>query len=381
MHVALLVSLGLIGQQCLSSEKHNFFIPSKNHLLTGIVAAGFGLHFLKTRKSEPTKVQKQVHVHYASKDSKTLVTEPVEWPVKLIYDDNPASRLLLSKTVLYFGKYATQYAGRVANSSDPAVVKAKIKHYETFYKDVLNPQEFHVPTDGFTTFNDWFIRSFKNIEAVRPMNHDFTTIASPADSKLLIIPDISENTWVTIKEEHFNVGTFLGDKELAKTFEHGVMMIFRLAPYDYHRYHYPFSCTVDKEQYIKGAYHSVNPRALNVGCKSLTANKRSYEVLTPVGSLDVPKVAMVQVGATAVASIVNEFMDYQKNQLKDASKIYKKGENTGYFQFGGSTIVLLFPRNSIVPDSQIIENSNNGYETGVKVRETIATWKIPFMPS
>lgn len=347
-------------------------------LLTGIVVAGLGLYFLKIRKSEPTGVQKQIHVHYASKNSKTLVTEPVEWPVKLIYDDNLVSRLLLSKLGLYFGEYVTWHAGHVANSSDPAVVKAKIKHYETFYKNVLNPQEFHVPTNGFTTFNDWFIRSFKDIETARPMDHDPITIASPADSKLLIIPDISENTWVTIKEQHFNVGKFLGNTTLAKTFEHGVMMIFRLAPYDYHRYHYPFNCRVDKEQYIKGAYHSVNPRALNIGCKPLTENKRSYEMLTPGSSADAPKIVMVQVGATAVASIVNEFMDYQNNTLKDSRKVYKKGENMGYFQFGGSTVVLLFPCNSIIPDSQIVENSNNGYETGVKVREAIATWATPY---
>ena len=87
---------------------------------------------------------------------------------------------------------------------------------------------------------------------------------------------------------------------------------------------------------------------------------------------------MAQVGATAVASIVNEFMDYTKNSLKrDKNTVYQKGSEMGYFQFGGSTVVLLFPKDTIIPDAQIVKHSKNGYETAVKVRETIATWKAP----
>jgi phosphatidylserine decarboxylase len=75
------------------------------------------------------------------------------------------------------------------------------------------------------------------------------------------------------------------------------------------------------------------------------------------------------VGATAVASIVNDFGNYP------VGTIFSKGADMGYFQFGGSTLVLLFPKDKIILDEQIVKNSLNGYETAVKVRETIAFWK------
>ncbi len=345
-------------------------------MIIGLIV-GVSYCFFNYSASRCTKAKKQVKVYYASKHSHALVAEPVEWIVKVVYSDNPISRLLLPVSG-YFGKHVTKYAHKVAHSTDPVVVNAKIGRFQRLYKEMLNMHEYAVPEQGFKTFNDWFTRRFKDLEASRPMESDAQAIVSPADSKLLIIPNLSHDLRIVIKEQCFNVAKFLGDRVLAKQFDGGVMMIFRLAPYDYHRYHYPFDCLVGPEQCIKGGYHSVNPRSFTAGAKPLTTNKRSYELLTPVGAARTGcTVAMVQVGATVVASIVNEFMDYTTGTLKDAHAVYKKGQETGYFQFGGSTIVLLFSKGTIVPDAQIVAHSQNGYETAVKVRETIATWAVP----
>lgn len=362
--------------------------PGNRIVTAGVLAVlGIGLaqHLKVTYGSGP---RKQVSHFYQSKESKELVEEPVEWPVKVVYADNPFSWILASFAGGYMGKRVTDYAGSVAN--DPQATKGKIAHYESLYKDgFLDMNQFRVPQEGFKTFNEWFTREFNNIEQARPCSIQPAAIVSPADSKLLIIPDLSQDTTITIKEQRFNIEKFLGNKALAHRYEGGVMMIFRLAPYDYHRYHFPFDCVVGAEQCIAGAYHSVNPRAFNVGCKPLTENKRAYEILTPVGTCQnqfLNEVVMVQVGATAVASIVNTFMEKKTCRVESRgyemtyktgrvhAREYKKGEQAGYFQFGGSTVVLLFPRNTIIPDAQIVENSNNGYETAVRVRETVATW-------
>ncbi|MBS1986523.1 phosphatidylserine decarboxylase [Candidatus Dependentiae bacterium] len=341
-----------------------------------LLIVGISYCFFNYSASRYTKAKKQVKAYYVSKNSHELVTEPVEWIVKVVYSDNPISRLLLPVSG-YFGKHVTQYAHKVAHATDPIVVNTKIGRFQRLYKEMLDMHEYAVPDQGFKTFNDWFIRRFKDLEASRPMEPDVHAIVSPADSKLLIIPNLSQDLRIVIKEQRFNVAKFLGDVALAKQFDDGVMMIFRLAPYDYHRYHYPFDCFVGPEQCINGGYHSVNPRAFTAGAKPLTTNKRSYEVLTPVGTMHTGcTVAMVQVGATVVASIINEFMDYTTGRLKDAHTLYKKGQEMGYFQFGGSTIVLLFPKGAIVPDAQIVAHSQNGYETAVKVRETVATWAV-----
>lgn len=325
--------------------------------------------------------QKQVAVYYESKARDAqIVREPVEWPVRVVYSDTYFGKLL-RKGVDLWGHLVTNREARVKNSTDPEVVKGYIDHYLNFYKDLINMDHFVVPQEGFKTFNDWFIRKLKSPDSDRPMEDNAQAIASPADSKLIIIPDLTSHTQVTIKEERFDVASFLQDPELAKKYEHGVMMIFRLAPYDYHRYHFPFDCFVSVETFITGLYHSVNPRAFSCGVKPLTVNKRTYEILTPYfidRDVECP-VVMSQVGATAVASIVNTFMDYESGEpaLKyGANQVFIKGHELGYFQFGGSTLVMLFPPDTIQPDEQIVNNSLNGYETAVKVRETVAQWKI-----
>ena len=55
---------------------------------------------------------------------------------------------------------------------------------------------------------------------------------------------------------------------------------------------------------------------------------------------------------------------------------YKKGEEKGYFEFGGSTIVLLVKKNIINVDKDILENSSEGIETIVKYGEGIGKSKL-----
>lgn len=372
--IAAMICLFLIiGLFCQHRSKSG--ITSKKRVLIAFVSLGASISLLSLITAEPTQPE-GVHAFYASKSSNELIVEPVEWILKAVYHDNRLSRSLLSISG-YLGRYATNYAHKVANSTDKAVIQAKVNRFQALYKEMLNMHEYDVPAGGFNTFNDWFIRTFKDIDTVRPIETNANALTSPADSKLLIIPNLSKDVHIVIKEQKFNMAKFLGDEQLAKKFEGGVMMVFRLAPYDYHRYHYPFDCTVGPEQYIPGGYHSVNRRAFSVGAQPLTENKRSYELLTPVNTpCQNCTVAMIQVGATAVASIVNGFMDYKNNKLKDANKVYTKGQELGYFQFGGSTIVLVFQKDTIIPDAQIVKHSANGFETAVKVRETIATWIV-----
>lgn len=357
--------------------------PRKFIAIAGAAGLALTAYYYKTRPTNalPNLVQRQTDLYYDSKSPDAAIKqEPVEWAIKCVYMNNIFGKLLRYFGVELAGKYVTQREARLKNSHDKATVAGFLNHYYTLYNGHINMDEYVTPEGGFSSFNDWFTRKLKNPDQDRPMEHNNQAVASPADSKLIIIPNLATDTLVTIKEELFDLETFLHDKELAQLYVGGVMMIFRLAPYNYHRYHYPCDCTVSPEIAIDGKYHSVNTRAFMCGEKPLTVNKRSYEVLTPIGThARNKKVVMMQVGATAVASIVNNFMGYDPEgkplKLRDPQKIYQKGEETGYFQFGGSTIVLLFPKDTIIPNAQIVKNSLNGYETDVKVRETIAYWK------
>lgn len=336
---------------------------------------GLGYYWLKLRT--PSDSHKQLSSFYANQHTNaSLVQEPVEWPVKAFYANNPFG-WLVSRGVDYIGRFVTEREKRL--KLNPAYTQKYINHYLSFYKDLIDMNEYETPENGFVTFNDWFIRKLKNPEQTRPLEQNELAIASPADSKALVIPNLSKDTHVTIKEQRFNIAQFLNDAELAKKYEGGTMIIFRLAPYNYHRYHFPIDCTVSPERFIDGLYHSVNRRAFFCGVQPLTRNKRSYQVLKARDNR--PDVVMVQVGATAVASIVNCFMDYPTGEqpvMKSGAQqqIFKKGDETGYFQFGGSTIVLVFPKNTITVNDVLVKNSLAGYETAVKVRETIGYWKI-----
>ena len=332
--------------------------------------------FVQCKFEEAKEIQeragatKQVKSFYASKQpGAPLKTETVELGAKLAYS---------TKWLAYIsGLFAKQFTASQAKkkfSTDPAKVKKQIDHYLTLYKSEINMDEFETPQEGFKTFNEWFIRKLKNPEVLRPIDPSPDVIVSPADCKILIIPNIQKDTMVTIKEKDFSVTTLLaGDADLAQAYKDGTMMIFRLAPYDYHRYHFPIDCFVGPETKIEGKYHSVNPRAYVQGVKPLTVNKRSYEILQPGGPMDAykdRKTVMVHVGATAVASIVNFF-----SQEKPYTVLHPKGSEMGYFEFGGSTLVMLFTKGSVIPNKQIVNNSLRGYETAVKVRESIARWK------
>lgn len=213
---------------------------------------------------------------------------------------------------------------------------------------------------NFTSFNDFFIRKLK--PEARPIVADSLAVASPADGKILAYENI-KNADFYIKGFRFNVNSFLNNPELAKKYEDGAMIVFRLAPPDYHRYHFPVSGTTASSNIkINGDYYSVNPLALRKKAEIFWLNKREYGVIKSPLFGDV---VMVEVGATMVGSMIQTY----------SSTNVKKGEEKGYFKFGGSTVVLLFEKDQIKIDADLLTNTANSLETTIKMGEQIAIKK------
>ena len=212
----------------------------------------------------------------------------------------------------------------------------------------------------FKSFNDFFIRQLK--PEARPIVADSLAIASPADGKILAYENV-KNSDFYIKGFRFNVDSFLNDKELSKKYENGAMIVFRLAPPDYHRYHFPVSgVTGSSNTKIDGDYYSVNPLALRKKAEIFWLNKREYGIIKSAIFGDV---AMVEVGATMVGSMIQTY----------TGTTVKKGQEKGYFKFGGSTVVLLFEKDKIKIDSDLLTNTQKGLETTIKMGEQIAVKK------
>ena len=170
-----------------------------------------------------------------------------------------------------------------------------------------------------------------------------------------------DNQDFIVKGYRFNLKDFLLDNNLALKYKGGSLMIIRLCPTDYHRYHFPYSGTIKSVKKISGDYYSVSPIAIKKKIEILCMNKRSY---IEIYNKKVGDFIIAEVGATMVGSIIHT---YNNN-------VVNKGEEMGYFKFGGSTIILLFQKGEIKIDNDLISNSNNRLETEIHMGEHIGVF-------
>ena len=220
----------------------------------------------------------------------------------------------------------------------------------------IDKKEFEIEDlSKFKSFNDFFYRKLK--PNARKIGNQ---LVSPADGKILVFPTLNDVATFFVKGSEFTLQNFLRDKKLASKYNDGAMAIIRLAPPDYHRYHFPASGIASESVKINGHYFSVSPLALQKSLKIFCENKREHCTLS---TEDYGDILIVDVGATMVGSIIQTY--------KAGSKV-NKGDEKGYFAFGGSTLVLLFEKGNISFDDDLIENTKKGMETTVKMGEDIA---------
>ncbi|MBQ8498805.1 phosphatidylserine decarboxylase [Chlamydia sp.] len=221
----------------------------------------------------------------------------------------------------------------------------------------LREEEWLLPLHKYTSFNDFFIRKLK-LEA-RPILRDKEICCTPADGAYFVFPSIEEVSTFTIKHRIFSLENFLQDKQLASEYAKGSMVIARLAPFDYHRFHFPVEGVVGESKRINGYLFSVHPLMLKRNLAIFIENKRE---VTLIDSKEFGKVAYIEVGALNVGSI---------NQTFSSGSFVRRGEEKGFFAFGGSTIVLLFQPQRITFDADLVQHSAQGLETRCRMGESL----------
>jgi phosphatidylserine decarboxylase len=179
---------------------------------------------------------------------------------------------------------------------------------------------------------------------------------APCDSKVSYYK-IEDDTKITIKHTVYKLEDLLKSPRLADEYKGGTCLVFRLTVDDYHHYHYFDNGTSEKEVIIPGIFHTVNPIA-NDYYPIYKTNTRHY---TMIHSENFDDVVYMEVGALMVGKIVNA-----------NKKEFKRGEEKGYFEFGGSTVVLLFKKDILNVDEDIIQHSKNHDEVKVKLGERVA---------
>ncbi|KAL1217456.1 Phosphatidylserine decarboxylase proenzyme 2 [Cardamine amara subsp. amara] len=296
------------------------------------------------------------HIVVIDRKSKRLVEELIDSKIVLsmraIYQSKIGLRLMDqgAKEIL---QRLSEKQGKKMNSVESA---QKIPSFLEFFKDQINMAEVKYPLQHFKTFNEFFIRELKpGARPIAYMNRDDVSVCA-ADCRLMAFQLVEDSTRFWIKGRKFSIRGLLGKSVNPNDFLDGSLVIFRLAPQDYHRFHVPVSGVIEKFVDLSGSLYTVNPIAVNSKyCNVFTENKRTVAIIS---TAEFGKVAFVAIGATMVGSI---------NFVRKEGDHVKKGDQLGYFSFGGSTVICVFEKDSIRIDEDLLANSSRSLETLVSV--------------
>jgi phosphatidylserine decarboxylase len=219
--------------------------------------------------------------------------------------------------------------------------------------------EFARPPLEFATFNEFFCRALKKEARPIAAPADPRVAVLPADGRHLAIPAVEAAAGIYAKGQKFTLGALLADAALGAEFEGGAVVISRLCPVDYHRFHFPVAGIPGAARLINGWLYSVNPIALRRNVNRLVENKR-YVTLIETEAFG--RVAMLEIGATNVGTVIHNYVPGAPAE---------KGGEKGMFRFGGSCVVTVFARDRIRFDPDLIEQSAANLETYAKMGERL----------
>ena len=286
-------------------------------------------------------------IRYFNRHTGTLETEQVygEGFLRWSYG-NPLGAISLNAFVKrpFFSKW---YGRRMSTPESASRVLPFIAEYG------LDPADFAEKPSSYRSFNEFFYRRLK--PEARLIDADDSSVVFPADGRHLGFQRAAEISGVFVKGQKFDLAGLLGDRELAARYADGALVLSRLCPVDYHRFHFPAAGIPGETRMIEGPLFSVNPIALRQRLSYLWTNKRT---ITRLETEQFGTVICMEIGATCVGTIQQTFAP---------GKPVTKGEEKGYFAFGGSSTLTLFEPGVVTLDSDLIENSANQTELYARI--------------
>lgn len=281
-------------------------------------------------------------IHYYNRHTDRMETEAVYGEAFLRWSYGTALGALSLAAFVQRPFFSAWYGRRMDKPSS----KAKIKPFLAEYG--LDAGEFADPVDSYASFNEFFYRKLK--PGARPIEDASDVAVFPADGRHFGFPHAGEISRVFVKGQRFDVDGLLGNADLAERFRNGALVLSRLCPVDYHRFHFPVAGTPGTTRGTAGPLFSVSPIALRKKLSYLWTNKRAVTLLEagPFGT-----VAIIEIGATCVGTIRQTF---------EAGTPVSKGAEKGYFAFGGSSTITLFEPGKIRLADDLLHHSSQGTE-------------------
>lgn len=249
---------------------------------------------------------------------------------------------------LITGKTVSEIGGKIMDSP---ISKPVIKPF--IEKNNIDMSQYE--EKEYKSYNEFFTRKIKEGKRIFDLTPDL--LCSPCDSKLTVYK-IDDKSRYEIKGTKYSFESLTRSKKLADYYNGGHMLVFRLCVDDYHRYAYVDNGYVGPIRRINGVYHTVNPVAIESGYDIYKENTRECSVLH---SENFGKILQIEVGALMVGRIVNN----------DEKCHVSRGQEKGRFEFGGSTVILAFAKDTVKLKEEIIKNSEEDYETIVKMGDVI----------
>ena len=229
--------------------------------------------------------------------------------------------------------------------------KSSVKKIAPFIEEYkINMDDFE--EREYVSFSDFFTRKIK--PGRRPVDPDPSAVIAPADSKVLCY-DIGKDLKLTVKGSVYTPDEIVGNKLDLSGFAGGKCLVFRLSMDDYHHYCHIDSGKVSDSYEIKGKLHTVS----SISSK-YKIYKENHRIVNILDTDHFGRVIYIEVGALLVGRIKNNGLT-----------MFEKGREKGYFEQGGSTIVVFFERDGIKIDDDLLEMSGNGIETKVRMGERI----------
>jgi phosphatidylserine decarboxylase len=288
-----------------------------------------------------------VPIRYFNRHTGVLETEQVygEGFLRWSYG-NPLGAISLNAFVKrpFFSAW---YGRRMSSAASAARVAPFISQYG------LDPEDFADKPEDYRSFNEFFYRKLR--PAARPVDTEDASVVFPADGRHLGFQCASDIKSVFVKGQKFDLAALLGDAKLAARYADGALVLSRLCPVDYHRFHFPVAGVPGETRLINGPLFSVNPIALRQRLAYLWTNKRTITDLT---TERFGTVLCLEIGATCVGTIEQTFRPGQP---------VAKGAEKGYFAFGGSSTLTLFEPGKVQLETDLLENSARQIELYAKI--------------
>lgn len=297
-------------------------------------------------------------IRYLDRYTRAVQTERIygeDW-LRFAYE-NPAGRFLV--WLVARRKFFSWWYGWKMNKRFSALdILPFIAKYD------LDVDEFAKSAFDFKTFNEFFYRALK--PAARPIAEGDRLAVLPADGRHLAIGNVDMAEGFYVKGTKLSLVELFGEdalpedqRTLSDRFAAGAMLISRLCPTDYHRFHFPVSGLPGEARHVNGWLYSVSPIALRRNLRYLAQNERRVTLIeSPVFGT----VAMLEVGATNVGTIRQTYVP---------GRAATKGDEKGLFAFGGSCVITLFQRGRIRFDPDLLESSRDCIEVYARMGDRL----------